>query len=82
MNTNYNFSKEELSILEFWTKNKIFEKSLDPLKPLFYMYEGPPFATGSPHYGHILTASIKDCICRMASMNGFYVPRVSGFSQD
>ena len=79
MNTNYNFSKEELSILEFWTKNKIFEKSLDPLKPLFYMYEGPPFATGSPHYGHILTASIKDCICRMASMNGFYVPRVSGF---
>ncbi len=81
MATNYNFSKEEEKILRYWIENQIFQKSLDSSssKPTFYMYEGPPFATGSPHYGHILTGTIKDCVCRMASMMGYHVPRVSGF---
>ena len=81
MATNYNFSKEEEKILRYWIENEIFQKSLDlsTNKPAFYMYEGPPFATGSPHYGHILTGTIKDCVCRMASMMGYHVPRVSGF---
>lgn len=71
----------EEKILEFWEKEKIFEKSLELRKdaPLYSFYDGPPFATGSPHYGHIVASTIKDVVPRFWTMRGFYVPRVWGW---
>jgi isoleucyl-tRNA synthetase len=49
----YNYSEEEQKILKFWQENKIFEKTLEKTKDkkAFVFYDGPPFATGTPHYG-------------------------------
>lgn len=73
----YSFPSNEKAILNEFSD--IFTGTLYNEKPLFNFYEGPPFATGLPHYGHILTATIKDSICRTAVMSGYNVPRVSGF---
>src|SRR4030042_6497778 len=72
-----NFSRIETNILKFWQDNKIFEKSLDQTKnnEEFVFYDGPPFATGLPHYGHILPGTIKDIIPRHQTMTGKYVER-------
>jgi isoleucyl-tRNA synthetase len=48
-------------------------------KPHFTFYDGPPFATGLPHYGHILAGTIKDIVCRYASMTGHHVDRRFGW---
>ena len=76
-----NFPQEEEKILKFWEEKKIFEKSLEKnekRKP-FVFYDGPPFATGTPHYGHLLQSAIKDAIPRYKTMKGFYVPRQWGW---
>jgi isoleucyl-tRNA synthetase len=75
------FPLREGRVLDFWKSNEIFEKSLDLRKdsPLFSFYDGPPFATGLPHYGHILAGTIKDVIPRYKTMKGFYVPRRFGW---
>lgn len=77
----YNFSEEENKILKFWQDNKIFEKSLEKTKKrkAFVFYDGPPFATGTPHYGHLLQSVIKDAIPRYKTMRGFYVERQWGW---
>ena len=77
----YVFSKKEKVIQNIWLKNKIFKKSLDKNKnnSKFIFYDGPPFATGSPHYGHLLTGSVKDTICRHQQFNNKYVERRAGF---
>jgi isoleucyl-tRNA synthetase len=56
-----NFPKEEEKVLKFWTEIKAFEKQLELSKgkPSFTFYDGPPFATGLPHYGHIAAGTIK-----------------------
>jgi isoleucyl-tRNA synthetase len=71
----------EETILDFWNKEQIFQKSLDKAAPNgeFIFYDGPPFATGTPHYGHILAGTIKDVIPRYKTMQGFHVPRVWGW---
>ena len=72
---------QEKKILEFWKKNRIFEKSLkqtEKKKP-YVFYDGPPFATGLPHYGHILASVLKDAIPRFWTMNGRHVRRVWGW---
>ncbi len=73
--------QDENKILEFWEKNKIFEKTLreDGNKPIFTFYDGPPFATGLPHYGHLLASIIKDVIPRYQTMKGKIVPRKWGW---
>jgi isoleucyl-tRNA synthetase len=74
-------NEQEKEILEFWEKNKIFEKSLkktEKKKPYIF-YDGPPFATGLPHYGHILASVLKDAIPRFWTMNNRYVRRVWGW---
>lgn len=73
--------ERELEILVFWEKEEIFSKSLQQRQncPLFSFYDGPPFATGLPHYGHLLTGTIKDVVGRYASMKGFFVPRRFGW---
>ncbi|MFA5250494.1 MAG: isoleucine--tRNA ligase [Parachlamydiales bacterium] len=75
------FPKREERILEFWKKEKIFEKSLEKTRQgdLFSFYDGPPFATGLPHYGHLLAGTIKDVIPRYKTMQGFHVPRRFGW---
>jgi isoleucyl-tRNA synthetase len=77
----YNFSEEENKILKFWEEKKIFEKSLEQTKKgkAFVFYDGPPFATGTPHYGHLLQSVIKDAIPRYKTMRGFYVERQWGW---
>lgn len=71
----------EARILEIWLKDKAFEASLRAREkaPLFAFYDGPPFATGLPHYGHLLAGTIKDVIPRYKTMKGYYVPRRFGW---
>jgi isoleucyl-tRNA synthetase len=71
----------EENILKFWKKDKTFEKSLkktEHSKPYIF-YDGPPFATGLPHYGHILGSVTKDVFGRFWTMKGKYVRRVWGW---
>ncbi len=76
-----NFPDREKRLLRFWKKYHIFKASLEKRSknPLFSFYDGPPFATGLPHYGHLLAGTIKDTIVRYKTMKGFYVPRRFGW---
>ena len=73
----YSIKDNEEEIVKFWNHNNIFQKSIDQNKKneQFILHEGPPFASGSIHYGHLLGSFIKDTICRWKTLNGFYVPR-------
>ena len=71
--------ENEQQVLEFWSTDKSFEKSLDPNNPEYIYYDGPPFATGKPHYGHVLASFIKDTIPRFKTQQGFYVKRRFGW---
>ena len=75
------FSQREEKILHFWDKEGIFQKTLQQREnaPRFTFYDGPPFATGLPHYGHLLAGTIKDVIPRYKTMKGFSVPRRFGW---
>lgn len=75
------FDQRELRILDFWKKNRVFERSVEERgeKPYFSQYDGPPFATGLPHYGHHIAGTIKDVVLRYKTMKGFYVPRRFGW---
>lgn len=76
-----NFPENEEKVLSYWNEIKAFEKQLELTKdcPKFTFYDGPPFATGTPHYGHICAGTIKDVICRYATMKGQYVERRFGW---
>jgi isoleucyl-tRNA synthetase len=76
-----NIPEIEKRILEFWKENKIFEKSLEKKSPKgdYVFYDGPPFATGTPHYGHIVASLIKDIIPRYWTMCGYRVERKWGW---
>lgn len=71
----------EEEVLAYWDKNKIFEQSVENRKgsPKFTFYDGPPFANGLPHYGHILAQALKDLMVRYKTMRGYYVPRRNGW---
>lgn len=75
------FNEKELEILKFWKDQSIFEKSLEQTKDgqPFVFYDGPPFATGLPHHGHILISAVKDAFGRYKTMRGNYVRRVWGW---
>src|SRR3989344_2860988 len=74
-------SKNEENIIKFWQDNKIFEKSVEKEAPNgeFTFYDGPPFATGLPHYGHLLPGTMKDIIPRYQTMKGKRVNRRWGW---
>ena len=80
-NAQESFPSREERILDFWLKGKIFEQSLSHRKggPLFSFYDGPPFATGLPHYGHLLAGTIKDVVPRYKAMKGYFAPRRFGW---
>ncbi len=73
--------KTEEKILNFWEENQIFAKTLEKTKdsPLYSFFDGPPFATGTPHYGHIVASTMKDVVPRYWTMRGFKVPRLWGW---
>jgi len=77
----FSIKEIEEKILSFWNENKIFQKSIDQREksPNFVFYDGPPFATGLPHYGHILASTIKDVIPRYYTMKGYHVRRRWGW---
>ncbi len=77
----YNANHNEQEILKFWEDNHIFERSVNerPDNRPYVFYDGPPFATGLPHYGHILSSVIKDVIPRYWTMKGYRVRRRWGW---
>lgn len=80
--TNENiFTQIENIVLNLWKTNECFEKSnkLSIGQKQFTFYDGPPFATGLPHYGHILSGTIKDVITRYKYQQGFHVDRRFGW---
>ncbi|MDO8481841.1 MAG: class I tRNA ligase family protein [bacterium] len=74
-------AKREEEILAFWRQNEIFKKSLEKKSPKgdFVFYDGPPFATGLPHTGSLLSSVIKDVIPRYKTMRGYHVGRRWGW---
>lgn len=76
-----NLREIEEFVQNYWTIHKCFEKSLEinKDKPLFTFYDGPPFATGLPHYGHILAGTIKDVVTRYWHQRGYNVERRFGW---
>uniref|UniRef100_A0A0N8ESM8 Isoleucine--tRNA ligase, cytoplasmic n=1 Tax=Heterocephalus glaber TaxID=10181 RepID=A0A0N8ESM8_HETGA len=78
---NISFPAEEEKILQFWSDFNCFQECLKQSKhrPKFTFYDGPPFATGLPHYGHILAGTIKDIVTRYAHQSGFHVDRRFGW---
>ncbi|CAN6638567.1 hypothetical protein TRVA0_017S00672 [Trichomonascus vanleenenianus] len=76
-----NFSKEEEVVLKLWEEIDAFQTSLKQNKDKepFTFYDGPPFATGTPHYGHILASTVKDIVPRYAHMTGHHVERRFGW---
>jgi isoleucyl-tRNA synthetase len=75
------FPAVEDVILQFWKDNAVFSKSLEQTKnnDSFVFYDGPPFATGLPHYGHLLAGTLKDIIPRYWTMQGRHVDRRFGW---
>jgi len=71
----------EEEIIGYWKENQTFEKSVSQrdTKNTFRFYDGPPFVTGKPHYGHLLGSIIKDVIPRYQTMKGKHVDRVWGW---
>ncbi len=87
LDANPNFAALEEGILQFWKENGIFEKSVanraekkaDGSTNAYVFYDGPPFANGLPHYGHLLTGYVKDAIARYHTMKGSRVERRFGW---
>ena len=75
------FPQMEKEVLAFWEKDGTFKKSLakNEGKERYKFYDGPPFATGLPHYGHLLAGTIKDIVPRYQTMRGKYVERRFGW---
>ncbi|GIK83791.1 MAG: isoleucine--tRNA ligase [Patescibacteria group bacterium] len=76
-----NLAELEESVLTYWQQNKSFEKSVEmrDKKKSYVFYDGPPFATGLPHYGHLLGSTSKDVVPRYWTMKGYRVERVWGW---
>ena len=76
-----NFAELEHQVLDFWRENDTFHKSLNKNKmgEHFNFYDGPPFANGLPHWGHLGVSSIKDMVSRFQTMRGKYVERELGW---
>ncbi len=80
-NPKQNFPALEEQVLQYWATDKTFAASLANRKdrPVWTFYDGPPFANGLPHYGHLLTGYAKDVFPRFQTMRGKSVPRQFGW---
>ncbi|HEX9968944.1 MAG TPA: class I tRNA ligase family protein, partial [Acidimicrobiales bacterium] len=76
------FPAIEAAILAFWERDDTFRASVEQ-RPAgdndFVFYDGPPFANGLPHYGHLLTGYVKDAVPRYKAMRGHRVERRFGW---
>lgn len=81
VNPNPDFPTVERGVLEGWAKGGLFKKSVDNRANAeeFIFYDGPPFANGLPHYGHLLTGYVKDLFARYQTMRGKRVERRFGW---
>lgn len=81
VNPKQSFPEMEENILKFWKQNSIFEKSVEqrPQENPYRFYDGPPFITGTPHYGSLLSSIIKDIVPRYHTMQGKRVERKWGW---
>ncbi|MFA5935630.1 MAG: isoleucine--tRNA ligase [Patescibacteria group bacterium] len=79
--TRPNFPQIEEEMAAFWEKKRVFERSIEerPESKGYAFYDGPPFATGLPHYGHLLQSALKDAVPRYWTMQGYRVPRRWGW---
>jgi isoleucyl-tRNA synthetase len=71
----------EKAVLEFWEKDGTFQKSIDnrDVDRSYVFYDGPPFITGNPHHGTLLSSIVKDAVPRFWTMNGYRVERRWGW---
>jgi isoleucyl-tRNA synthetase len=74
-----NYAEVGKEILNFWKKDKIYEKSLENRTRNFVFYEGPPSANGTPGIHHVISRAVKDLFCRYKTMKGFKVARKGGW---
>ena len=76
-----NFARMEEALLDYWDENLIFEKSVEERSDqnTYFFYDGPPFATGLPHYGHLIASTIKDVVPRYQTMLGKKIERRFGW---
>ena len=81
VNSKQSFPDLEKEILSYWKENGTFQKSIDQRSEdkEYVFYDGPPFATGLPHYGHILAGAMKDVVPRYWTMRGYRVERRFGW---
>ncbi len=79
--TALNHAVHEEEVLAYWDETKAFERSVSerPIGKPYVFYDGPPFATGLPHYGHLLASTAKDVVPRYWTMKGFRVERTWGW---
>lgn len=77
----FSFVQTEHAVLQFWRDNNVFQRSLEQTKNCvpYIFYDGPPFATGLPHHGHLVGSTLKDIIPRYYTMQGYYVQRRFGW---
>lgn len=77
----FSFVQAEHNVLAFWSQNRIFQLSLEQTRNCqpYIFYDGPPFATGLPHHGHLVGSTLKDIIPRYYTMQGRYVQRRFGW---
>ncbi len=75
------FPKLEEEVLSFWKAESVFERSVDqrPESSRYVFYDGPPFATGLPHYGHLVASTLKDIVPRYWAMRGYRIERRFGW---
>ncbi|MFO0109764.1 MAG: isoleucine--tRNA ligase, partial [Alphaproteobacteria bacterium] len=78
---NPDFAALEEEVLQSWARDKTFEQSVEQRDPAnaYVFYDGPPFANGLPHYGHLLTGYVKDAVARYQTMRGHRVERRFGW---
>lgn len=81
LNSKISFPEMEKEIIQSWTDQKTFQKSIEIRKTAeeFVFYDGPPFANGLPHYGHIMVSYVKDTVARFQTMSGKKVERRLGW---
>ncbi|MGA0805355.1 MAG: class I tRNA ligase family protein, partial [Pseudohongiellaceae bacterium] len=80
-NDSFSFVETEHAVLAFWKQHDVFRRSLEQTLdcPPYIFYDGPPFATGLPHHGHLVGSTLKDIIPRYYTMQGRYVQRRFGW---
>ena len=81
ISNNINLATQEQSISSYWDEINAFDNSMQKRKngKVFRFYDGPPFPTGSPHYGNLLAGVLKDIVPRYWTMRGYYVERRFGW---